>query len=854
MEGFLHKLRTSLQKGRGVTLPEDRKAAINLLISTIFANDVSTLDDLLSNSGFDVNSTFHRTKRTLLLASAQANAYDCLCLLIKKGADVNISDVSGTTPFLAACRNGHRRIVKKLILDKEVDVQKRDMSGLTGIHWMAASGRVDCLSDCISLIHDIDILDEQGQTPLHVAAKNGHLKAMELLIEHGAQLNIAANSGDTPLHFACTNGQLPGLNLLLSKNVLYQTNKKDEYPAEMAVEGEHWTILYRLVEYFPDTMLPSLIQLTVKDGVDERKILLALKNVAEHFSTLDDVLTQLANMASHAGLKLLTPYSILDIELFVLMRCINTLTGLCENASSQQIKLVQQALADVWSSMESWFNLLSEKMASSSEPGQELSHSDTLGVSPSDPKSVKGKDIELHTICPRISCILQAFYAITLLDHQQVDTTPESFLRFLSAHEKEVEFLIRRNPQVIFEHFEFLLSDSQANSRLFKFVKIQPFVSRKEWFYKQLYRVSADAYSPGSMEDILIARDSLFTSSCHQLLRRDPNDLKRNLMIKFKDEEGLGQGVVKDWFDALSQELLNPDYALFTVSPDGSTFQPNPLSHVNPDHLNYFNFAGQIIGLAIYHKQLVSVYFTRSFYKHILGIPVNYRDVESIDPEYARNLQWILDNDITDLNLDLTFSVENNAFGVQEMIALKKDGSKLPVTEENKKEYVQLVTELRMTRSIQPQINSFLQGFHKFIPERLVHIFDEFELELLMSGLPDIDVGDWKQNTDYIGFSEEDSTVQWFWQLLLEMDREERVQILQFSTGSSRVPFGGFGHLRGGDGEQKFTISKVETVTKRLPTSSTCINMLKLPVYQSKEELRQYLKLSIDSCTGFQVA
>ena len=81
-----------------------------------------------------------------------------------------------------------------------------------------------------------------------------------------------------------------------------------------------------------------------------------------------------------------------------------------------------------------------------------------------------------------------------------------------------------------------------------------------------------------------------------------------------------GQGVVKDWFDALSQELLNPDYALFTMSPDGTTFQPNPMSYINPDHLNYFNFAGQIIGLALYHHQLVNVYFTRSFYKHILGV------------------------------------------------------------------------------------------------------------------------------------------------------------------------------------------------------------------------------------------
>lgn len=51
----------------------------------------------------------------------------------------------------------------------------------------------------------------------------------------------------------------------------------------------------------------------------------------------------------------------------------------------------------------------------------------------------------------------------------------------------------------------------------------------------------------------------------------------------------------------------------------GTTFQPNSNSSVNPDHLNYFRFAGQILGLALYHRQLVNIYFTRSFYKHILG-------------------------------------------------------------------------------------------------------------------------------------------------------------------------------------------------------------------------------------------
>lgn len=118
--------------------------------------------------------------------------------------------------------------------------------------------------------------------------------------------------------------------------------------------------------------------------------------------------------------------------------------------------------------------------------------------------------------------------------------------------------------------------------------------------------------------------------------------------------------MLKEWFDQLSAEVLNPNYALFIQSADGATFQPNSNSDVNPDHLSYFHFSGRMMALAIYHQHLLNVYFTRSFYKHILGlffiqgffinhanfifegIPVSYKDVESIDPDFAKSLQVLL--------------------------------------------------------------------------------------------------------------------------------------------------------------------------------------------------------------------
>nr|KAG5706859.1 hypothetical protein BaRGS_004194 [Batillaria attramentaria] len=314
----------------------------------------------------------------------------------------------------------------------------------------------------------------------------------------------------------------------------------------------------------------------------------------------------------------------------------------------------------------------------------------------------------------------------------------------------------------------------------------------------------------------------------------------------------MGQGLVREWFDLLSKELLNPDYALFTMSADGSTFQPNSNSSINPDHLSYFRFAGRLLGLALFHRQLLSTYFTRSFYKHILGIPVSYEDVASIDPEYAKNLQWLLDNDISDLGLDLTFSVETDVFGAMQEVELLPGGAKKAVTENNKREYVQLVTELRMTRAIRPQIDSFLSGFHDYIPHSLVQLFNEYELELLLSGIPEIDLTDWKANTSYTGYSADSPIIKWFWDLLDAMKEEQRVQMLQFVTGSSRVPFGGFRQLPSGGAVQPFTISRQpcpENAPFPLPTASTCINLLRLPEYQSKSVLQDRLLTAL-RCGG----
>lgn len=93
-------------------------------------------------------------------------------------------------------------------------------------------------------------------------------------------------------------------------------------------------------------------------------------------------------------------------------------------------------------------------------------------------------------------------------------------------------------------------------------------------------------------------------------------------------------------------------------------------------------------------------------------------------------------------------------FGKTVVKELKPDGQNIPVTEGNKREYVQRACNMKMRESIKTQIDSFLKGFYEIIPKELISIFNEQELELLISGLPTIDIDDLKANTEYHKYTE----------------------------------------------------------------------------------------------------
>uniref|UniRef100_A0A8C9RXC5 E3 ubiquitin-protein ligase n=1 Tax=Scleropages formosus TaxID=113540 RepID=A0A8C9RXC5_SCLFO len=289
---------------------------------------------------------------------------------------------------------------------------------------------------------------------------------------------------------------------------------------------------------------------------------------------------------------------------------------------------------------------------------------------------------------------------------------------------------------------------------------------------------------------ITVSRKTLFEDSFQQIMSFNAQDLRRRLWIIFPGEEGLDYGgVAREWFFLVSHEVLNPMYCLFEYAgKDNYCLQINPASYINPDHLKYFRFIGRFIAMALFHGKFIDTGFSLPFYKRILNKPLGLKDLESIDPEFYNSLIWIKENNIEECGLEMYFSVDKEILGEITTHELKPDGSNIVVTEDNKEEYIRLVSEWRLSRGVEEQTQAFFEGFNEVLPQQYLQYFDAKELEVLLCGMQEIDLADWQRNTIYRHYARNSKQIMWFWQLVKEMDNEKRMRLLQFVTGTCRLP------------------------------------------------------------------
>jgi len=388
-----------------------------------------------------------------------------------------------------------------------------------------------------------------------------------------------------------------------------------------------------------------------------------------------------------------------------------------------------------------------------------------------------------------------------------------------------------------------------------------PYEEKSQWFQDTCKNLRVE-WNEGHMR-MIVRRDYLLNDSMAAVMSLSRKDLKKVWRFEFIGEMGIDAGgLTREWFQLVTEEIFNPDNGLWQSSATNQmSMQINPSSDVAcpEDHLVYFRFLGRVIGKALFDQQLVAGHMVRHLYKHMLGWPVMFDDLELIDEEYYQNLKKMLQYSEDELEmLCLDFTSTHSNMGAVEVVELIEGGKDIEVTKDNLPEYMECCLKYRMMGRVRLQLTELLLGFFDIIPEPLLTVFDFQELELLMCGLPNIDMDDWKNNTLYTG--EYDGTFgrsnpcTWFWEVVEDhFDNELRARLLQFVTGTSGVPSRGFSVLQGNDGNiRKFTIHGVRLETCLYPRAHTCFNRIDLPLYKTKKDLLEKLKLAVQmEATGF---
>uniref|UniRef100_A0A9J8A9T9 HECT-type E3 ubiquitin transferase n=1 Tax=Cyprinus carpio carpio TaxID=630221 RepID=A0A9J8A9T9_CYPCA len=384
----------------------------------------------------------------------------------------------------------------------------------------------------------------------------------------------------------------------------------------------------------------------------------------------------------------------------------------------------------------------------------------------------------------------------------------------------------------------------------------ETFQDKVNFFQRELRHIHSKR--PRTKTCLKISRHSLLESSLKATRNFSVSDWSKNFEVVFQDEEALDWGGPRrEWFELICKALFDTNNQLFTRFSDNNQGLVHPDAD-RPPHLRVkmYEFAGRVVGKCLYesalggaYKQLVRARFTRSFLAQIIGLRMNYKYFETDDEEfYKTKVCFILNNDVSEMDLLFAEEKYSKSGHLEKVVELISGGAQIAVTNENKIHYLNLLAQYRLASQVRDEVEHFLKGLNELVPENLLAIFDENELELLMCGTGDINVQDFKAHAVIVGGSWHfrEKVMKWFWAVVSSFTQEELARLLQFTTGSSQLPPGGFNTLC-----PSFQIIAAPTHST-LPTAHTCFNQLCLPTYDSYEELHKLLKLAIsEGSEGF---
>uniref|UniRef100_A0A1B0FE55 Ubiquitin-protein ligase E3C n=1 Tax=Glossina morsitans morsitans TaxID=37546 RepID=A0A1B0FE55_GLOMM len=366
------------------------------------------------------------------------------------------------------------------------------------------------------------------------------------------------------------------------------------------------------------------------------------------------------------------------------------------------------------------------------------------------------------------------------------------------------------------------------------------------------------AFLQGPSIMLTVRRTHLYEDAYDKLRPENEPDLRLKFRIQFVsslglDEAGIdGGGVFREFLSELIKTAFDPNRGFFMVTTDNKLY-PNPnVGDLLVDFEKHYYFIGRILGKAIYENLLVELPLAEFFLTKLAGkyADVDIHQLASLDPELYKNLLYLKDyeGDVAELNLD--FTVASSSLGQTQVLELKSQGQSISVTNSNRIEYLQLMADYKLNVQIRRHCVAFRKGLSNVLPVEWLYMFSNKELQILISGaeIP-IDLEDLKRNCKYGGdYNPEHPSIVAFWSALESFDDMQKRQLLKFVTSCSRPPLLGFKDL-----DPPFFIQNAGDM-ERLPTASTCTNLLKLPPFKSIEQMREKLLYAIQSGVGFELS
>ncbi|KAI8050799.1 HECT-domain-containing protein [Syncephalis plumigaleata] len=354
--------------------------------------------------------------------------------------------------------------------------------------------------------------------------------------------------------------------------------------------------------------------------------------------------------------------------------------------------------------------------------------------------------------------------------------------------------------------------------------------------------------------EISIRRSHVFEDAFNHIMSSERGEYS-NFQVRFIDqfgmeESGFGGGIFKEFITILSNEAFNNE-DLFSLTTDNRLYPRVDRFALQEQNLKKYEFLGIIVGLAIRDGILLDITMAGFFLNKWLGKISSLEDLASLDPDLYRGLVFLkgYDGNVEDLSLNFTI-MDKEPDGLRER-ALVPNGANIPVNSDNRLNYVYLVANYRLNVQIERQSRAFLRGLSHLIELRWLRLFDTLELQGLIGGAyKPIDVEDLRHNTVYGGdYHDKHPIIQRFWRVVDSFDDEQRRKLLRFATSCSRPPLLGFADLR-----PKFAINPAENDQDRLPTTATCMNLLKLPPFKTYEIMKEKLLYAINTEAGFDLS